>query len=58
MVRLRLPPEEKRSEAVFVLLRPRERARLAEVAQRQKKSLGAVLRDAFLRKHCAGFRRD
>ena len=51
MVRLRLPPEEKLSEAVMVLLRPGERRVLAEVASREGMGLGAMLRQLFLRKY-------
>ncbi len=51
MVRLRLPPEEKLSEAVMVLLRPGEREVLAEVAEREGKGLGAMLREVFVHKY-------
>lgn len=53
MVRLRLPPEEKRSEVIYVLLRPAERRVLQEVAEQEGQSLGAMLRQVFLREYSA-----
>lgn len=46
-----LPPAERRSEPVFVLLRPREKQALEDIAEAGGKSRGAVLRDAFLAQH-------
>ncbi len=55
MVRLKLPPEEKRSEVVFVHLRPCERRALEAIVARggDGKSRGSVLRNAFLAQHTA-----
>ena len=54
MVRLKLPPEEKRSEVVFVHLRPCEKRALETIVALQEpgaKSRGSVLRNAFLAQH-------
>ena len=48
MVRVKLPVEEKKSEIVFVGLRPGEKKRLEEVSAVHGRSQGALLRDAFL----------
>jgi hypothetical protein len=48
MVRLKLPEAEKRSHAVYVLLRPREIRLLERLAKKEGKSRAAILRDAFL----------
>ncbi len=51
MVMPKLPASERRSEPVYVLLRPREMKVLQTVAKKRGWSYGAVLRDLFLRKH-------
>ncbi|KKL45092.1 hypothetical protein LCGC14_2359150 [marine sediment metagenome] len=46
-----LAPEDRRSEPVFVLLRPREKQALESIAKADGKSRGGVLRDCFLAQH-------
>lgn len=52
MVRPMLPKAERRSEPIYVLLRPNEKRILEAVARRKKLSRGAVLRQLFLGEYC------
>jgi len=47
MVRPKLPTLERLSKPIYVLLQPSEKRFVERKARAQKKSRGAVLRDAF-----------
>ncbi|KKN36933.1 hypothetical protein LCGC14_0768560 [marine sediment metagenome] len=51
MVMPKLPPGERRSEPVFVLLRPRELQQVDKIAEKEGKSRAQVLRESFLDRH-------
>jgi hypothetical protein len=48
---IKLPPGEKRSVAVYVLLRPREVAVLDALRAEQRRSRGGMLRDIFIARY-------
>ena len=51
MGRKKLPKDVRRSEPVYVLLRPKERRFLERLHKRLRKGCGTIIREAFLEKY-------
>jgi hypothetical protein len=58
MARPMLPVGQRRTEPIYVLLRPREKAVLKTLSDEEGKSLGAVVREAFLKRYRRRFPRE
>lgn len=56
--RPKLPKDQRRNKPVYVLLTPIEKRRVDKLARTQKKSRGALLREAFRKVYPHVFRKQ